>query len=326
MTSSEHNSYDLISFLWKNRKPLFVVGIIAFLSSAIVSLLIEEKFESTVTLYPTKTSSVTFNENITEDQSVSKFGEDEEAEQMLQILESSSIREKIITKYNLMIHYDIDLDSKYLNTALTKTYTENINFKRNNNGAVLISVLDKSPDTAALIANDIASLFDSIKNSMIHERAKTDFIIKKQKLNKIKGQMQSLRDTMTSLSSMGVVIDDAYRALTEGYVNAKDPEMKKSFKTKMNMTEKYGSILKSFQIKAGFLSKRLANMETTYEQAESDANSYLSHKFVVEKAYPAEKKAYPIRWLIVVLSTFSSLLLGISGLLIKNKIDLLKST
>ncbi|MDA9809315.1 Wzz/FepE/Etk N-terminal domain-containing protein [Flavobacteriales bacterium] len=325
MTSSEHNSYDLISFLWKNRKPLFVVGIIAFLSSAIVSLLIEEKFESTVTLYPTKTSSVTFNENITEDQSVSKFGEDEEAEQMLQILESSSIREKIITKYNLMIHYDIDLDSKYLNTALTKTYTENINFKRNNNGAVLISVLDKSPDTAALIANDITSLFDSIKNSMIHERAKTDFIIKKQKLNKIKGQMQSLRDTMTSLSSMGVVIDDAYRALTEGYVNAKDPEMKKSFKTKMNMTEKYGSILKSFQIKAGFLSKRLANMETTYEQAESDANSYLSHKFVVEKAYPAEKKAYPIRWLIVVLSTFSSLLLGISGLLIKNKIDLLKS-
>jgi tyrosine-protein kinase Etk/Wzc len=325
MTSSEHNSYDLISFLWKNRKPLFVVGIIAFLSSAIVSLLIEEKFESTVTLYPTKTSSVTFNENITEDQSVSKYGEDEEAEQMLQILESSSIREKIITKYNLMIHYDIDLDSKYLNTALTKTYTENINFKRNNNGAVLISVLDKSPDTAALIANDIASLFDSIKNSMIHERAKTDFVIKKQKLNKIKGQMQSLRDTMTSLSSMGVVIDDAYRALTEGYVNAKDPEMKKSFKTKMNMTEKYGSILKSFQIKAGFLSKRLANMETTYEQAESDANSYLSHKFVVEKAYPAEKKAYPIRWLIVVLSTFSSLLLGISGLLIKNKIDLLKS-
>jgi uncharacterized protein involved in exopolysaccharide biosynthesis len=325
MTSSEHNSYDLISFLWKNRKPLIVVGIIAFLSSAIVSLLIEEKFESTVTLYPTKTSSVTFNENITEDQSVSKFGEDEEAEQMLQILESSSIREKIITKYNLMTHYEIYLDAKYLNTALTKTYIENINFKRNNNGAVLINVLDKSPDTAALIANDIASLFDSIKNSMIHERAKTDFVIKKQKLNKIKGQMQSLRDTMTSLSSMGVVIDDAYRALTEGYVNAKDPEMKKSFKIKMNMTEKYGSVLKSFQIKAGFLSKRLANMETTYEQAESDANSYLSHKFVVEKAYPAEKKAYPIRWLIVVLSTFSSLLLGISGLLIKNKIDLLKS-
>ena len=67
--------------------PLIIVTIVSILTSATVSLLIEEKFESTVTLYPTKTSSVTFNNIITQDQSVSKFGEDEEAEQMLQILE-----------------------------------------------------------------------------------------------------------------------------------------------------------------------------------------------------------------------------------------------
>ena len=321
MTSSEHNSFDLISFLWLKKTTLISIGILAAISSAIVSLIIEEKFESTVTLYPTKTSSVTFNQNITEDQSISKFGEDQEAEQMLQILESSSIRSRIINKYDLISHYEIDLSSEYVNTDLTKTYLKNISFKRNNNGAVLINVLDKNPDTAALIANDIASLFDSIKNAMIHERALTDFKIKKQKLNKIKAEVQSLRDTMTSLSSMGVVTDDAYRALTEGYVNAKDAKMKESFRLKMNMTEKYVSVLKSFHIKAGFLSKRLANMETSYEQAESDANSYLSHKFIVEKAYPAEKKAYPIRWLIVVLSTFSALLFGVTGILIKNRID-----
>ena len=71
MTATENESYDLISFLWKNKKPLIIIGIIAFISSSIVSLIIEEKFESTVTLYPAKTSSVTFSEIITEDQSVS---------------------------------------------------------------------------------------------------------------------------------------------------------------------------------------------------------------------------------------------------------------
>ena len=324
MNSSENQSYDLISFLWKNKNPLITVGIVALVASSIVSLLMDEKFESTVTLYPAKTSSVTFNEVITEDQSVSKFGENEEAEQMLQILESSSIRSKIIDKFNLLKHYEIDLESKYINTDLTKTYLENINFKRNNNGAVLITVLDKSPDTAALIANEIASLFDNTKNAMIHERALTDFKIKKEKLDKIIAQMQNLRDTMSKLSSLGVVTNDAYRALTEGYVNSKDSEIKKSFKTKMTMTEKYGSLLKSFQVKVEFLSERLATMETSYEQAESDATSYLSHKFIVEKAYPAEKKAYPIRWLIVVLSTLSSVLLAIVGILVKNQIELLK--
>jgi uncharacterized protein involved in exopolysaccharide biosynthesis len=324
MNSSKNQSYDLISFLWKNKNLLITIGTVALVSSSLVSLLMDEKFESTVTIYPAKTSSVTFNEVITEDQSISKFGENEEAEQMLQILESSSIRNKIINKFNLLKHYEIDLESKYINTDLTKTYLENINFKRNNNGAVLITVLDKSPDTAALIANDIALLFDNTKNAIIHERALTDFKIKKEKLDKITAQMQTLRDTMSKLSSLGVVTNDAYRALTEGYVNSKDSEIKKSFKTKMKMTEKYGSLLKSFQIKVEFLSERLATMETSYEQAESDATSYMSHKFIVEKAYPAEKKAYPIRWLIVVLSTFSSILLAIVGILVKNQIELLK--
>tara|TARA_B100001093_G_scaffold238654_1_gene228619 strand:- start:121 stop:1098 length:978 start_codon:yes stop_codon:yes gene_type:complete len=325
MNSSINQSFDLISFLWAKKKSILIISFIAIVVSAIVSLLIEEKFESTVTLYPAKTSSVTFSEVTSEDQSVSKFGEEEEAEQMLQILESSSIRNKIIGKYNLLNHYEIDNESKYTNTELNLTYYENINFKRNNNGAVLITVRDKSPDTAALIANDIAALFDSSKNAMIHERAMTDFKIKEEKLNKLKKDMQILRDTMSSLSSIGVVTDDAYQALTQAYIDAKDKPTKESFKKKIQMTEKYGAILKSFQVKVEFLSERLATMETSYEQAESDANSYLSHKFIVEKAFAAEKKAYPIRWLIVAMSTISAILLTIVGLLFRKKIMQLNS-
>ena len=325
MNSSINQSFDLVSFLWNKKKLLIVIGVIAFIISALVSLLIEEKFESTVTLYPAKTSSVTFNEVITEDQSVSKFGEEDEAEQMLQILESSSIRNRIISKYNLVQHYDIDIEGEYVNTSLNLTYSENINFRRNNNGAVLITVRDKSPDTAALIANDIAMLFDSSKNAMIHERAITDFEIKQVKLEKLKNEMRQLRDTMSSLSSLGVVTNDAYQALTEAYVNSKNNTVKQSFKEKMEMTEKYGSVLKSFQVKVEFLSERLATMEPSYEQAESDAKSYLSHKFIVEKAYPAEKKAYPVRWLIVVMSTIAALMTAIIGLLFKEKITHLNS-
>ena len=160
---------------------------------------------------------------------------------------------------------------------------------------------------------------------MIHERAITDFEIKQVKLEKLKNEMQQLTDTMSSLSSIGVVTNDAYQALTEAYVNSKNNAVKQSFKEKMEMTEKYGSVLKSFQVKVEFLSERLATMETSYEQAESDAKSYLSHKFIVEKAYPAEKKAYPVRWLIVVMSTIAALMTTIIGLLFKEKITHLSS-
>jgi uncharacterized protein involved in exopolysaccharide biosynthesis len=287
--------------------------------------MIEEKFESTAALYPTKTSSVSISRNISEDQSISKFGEDEEAEQMLQILESSSVRIKVTEKFNLLEHYDIDLNSKFKNTKLKEEYLENINFKRNNNGAVLITVLDKNPDTAALIANEITSLFDKIKNDMIHERAREDFIIKKNKLKKITSQIQDLKDTLSKLSLLGVVRNDSYRALTEGFVNAKDSKIKKSFKEKMDMTEKYGSVLMSLQIKFQLFSERHHTLEISYEQALTNVNSNISHKFIVEKAYPSEKKAYPIRWLIVIMSTFSSILFAIAVILTNNKIALLKN-
>tara|TARA_B110000971_G_scaffold178773_1_gene184793 strand:- start:205 stop:1068 length:864 start_codon:yes stop_codon:yes gene_type:complete len=287
--------------------------------------MIEEKFESTAALYPTKTSSVSISRNISEDQSISKFGEDEEAEQMLQILESSSVRIKVTEKFNLLKHYDIDLNSKFKNTKLKEEYLENINFKRNNNGAVLITVLDKNPDTAALIANEITSLFDNIKNDMIHERAREDFIIKKNKLKKITSQIQDLKDTLSKLSLLGVVRNDSYRALTEGFVNAKDLKIKKSFKEKMDMTEKYGSVLMSLQIKFQLFSERHHTLEISYEQALTNVKSNISHKFIVEKAYPSEKKAYPIRWLIVIMSTFSSILFAIAVILTNNKIALLKN-
>ena len=325
MDSSQNQSYDLISFLWKNKMPLIIVGLISLLSSSIISFMIEEKFESTAALYPTKTSSVSISRNISEDQSISKFGEDEEAEQMLQILESSSVRIKVTEKFNLLEHYDIDLNSKFKNTKLKEEYLENINFKRNNNGAVLITVLDKNPDTAALIANEITSLFDNIKNDMIHERAREDFIIKKNKLKKITSQIQDLKDTLSKLSLLGVVRNDSYRALTEGFVNAKDSKIKKSFKEKMDMTEKYGSVLMSLQIKFQLFSERHHTLEISYEQALTNVNSNISHKFIVEKAYPSEKKAYPIRWLIVIMSTFSSILFAIAVILTNNKIALLKN-
>ena len=110
--SNEFDSIDLISFLWKSRKALIILGILAVVVSSIVSLMMQEKFLSTVTLFPAKSSSITFSEVITEDQSVTKFGEEEEAEQMLQILESALVREKIITRFDLMKHYDIDTAGK----------------------------------------------------------------------------------------------------------------------------------------------------------------------------------------------------------------------
>ena len=57
--------------------------------------------------------------------------------------------------------------------------------------------------------------------------------------------------------------------------------------------------------------KSLNEIKSKYEEAKVDAEESLSDKFVVNHAVPSEKKAYPIRWLIVVVSVIASQLLGI---------------
>mgnify|MGYP000905269290 CR=1 FL=1 len=53
-------------------------------------------------------------------------------------------------------------------------------------------------------------------------------------------------------------------------------------------------------------------------------SSTFSHKFTLEKASVSEKKAYPIRWLIVAVSTISAFLFAIILLLIFEKLKELK--
>ena len=108
-------------------------------------------------------------------------------------------------------------------------------------------------------------------------------------------------DTMSKLTSSweSLATDRSISRFNLSHELRKGQETRTRYEKKLEMTEKYGSVLQSFQVRAEFLSERMATMETSYEQSESDALSNISHKFVVELASPAEKKAYPIRWLIV---------------------------
>ena len=52
-----------------------------------------------------------------------------------------------------------------------------------------------------------------------------------------------------------------------------------------------------------------------------DSEYDLTNKFVINKAYPADKKSYPIRWLVVLVFTFSIFIVAI---FILRSIELLK--
>jgi len=323
--TQNNNAEDLIQFIWDKRKVLITITLLATIAAVIYSLVIEEKFKSVVTLYPAMSNTVAFTDEVHAEQSAAQFGEEEQAEQMIQILSSEDVRGRIINKYKLMEHYDIDAASGLANTSLMKIYNSNISFSRTRFGSVLIQVLDKDPKMAANIANDISKFIDTAKNRMINKRSQEALYVAEKERNKLIAEIQIITDSLTSLNRIGVVDKETRPTLITALANAKDGGTRKIIKQKINATDKFGSIYANYENKLEWMNIRLSTKEAVYEQIKSDATSIFSHKFVVERAYPSEKKAYPVRWLIVAVSAISTFLFAIVLLLILQKVNQLRN-
>lgn len=319
-------SFDIIVFLYKKKLPLIIVGALAVIASAIFSspFFITPKFKSTVVMFPAATNSISkvlisYNSGSKDD--IMGFGSEEQTEQLLQILTSNKIRSRIIKKYDLMRHYDIDTASKYKYTTLFREYESNIKCRRTEFMAVEIVVLDKDPQMAADIANDIANLLDSVKNEMQRQRAVEGLQIAEKDYSRIKEEVNKMVDSLKSLGKKGIndyvsqaeVLNQQYAiALRTGA----SPAAIKALKAQLDTLSKYGGAYLFLSDELKYKTEQVAQLKAKYDEAKVDAESFISQKFIIDNAYKAEKKAYPTRWLIVVITTFSALLLTIIVLII----------
>lgn len=323
----DFNSLNVLFFIYKWRKQLTIVAASAFIISCIVALTIQEKYKSTVILFPATTNSISkalLTESSTNKEDVLQFGEEEEAEQMLQILSSDEVRTRICEKYNLMAHYCIDPEDEYKRTKLYDNYFENISFKRTEYMSVKIEVMDQSPDTAALIANDIAALHDSTKTRIQRERAKEALrIVEREYFSKL-DEIRLMEDSLKVINSYGVFDYESQSEVTsEQYaiaISKGDQRAVKSLEEKLQVIGKYGSAYVSLRDNMYMQRKQLNLLKSKYDEAKVDAEQVLSQKFIVSNAYPAEKKSYPVRWLIVVVSTMASLLIAVITILLVENI------
>ncbi|MCB9360289.1 MAG: hypothetical protein H6587_02035 [Flavobacteriales bacterium] len=331
MITEEENSYQINkqSFfsqivLW--RKQLLIIALFTIICSSIVSFFIKDKYQSSVILYPTTTSSISkalISENYSGKDDILEFGDVEQAEQLIQILNSDEIRNRIIQKYDLLNHYGIDKDDEYPEANLNREYRDNISFKLTKYMAVEIKVLDYNSDTAAMIANDISMLLDTVKNRMRKEIAKEALKIVKNEYLYQNEYVIKLEDSLTSLRQLGVLdYESQAERITEqmsiAILQGKQSAVK-ALEDKLAILSKYGGAYVSIRDQLEYEKKQLTFIHAKYQSVKVDAENNLQHKFIVNKAVATEQPIYPIRWLIVLISTISVLLLSIFLILLFNK-------
>lgn len=331
--NNNFNASNLLVFLHKWRALYIGITILAVLLSSIFSApyFIPPEYKSQLVMFPTASNSISkalLNTRSNGQEDILEFGEDQQIEQMLQILSANTIRDSIISEFHLMQHYNISPRDPYRNTKLYDEYEDKVKFRKTENSAVKVVVYDQNAQIAADIANRIAALYDIVKNAMKKQRAQQGFAIVEKEYLQLKSEVAAKEDSLGVLRLMGVHDYESQseminRQLAMEIAKNKNSTAVKSLEAKLNLLATYGGAYVSLRDALLHDKKHLSELKLKYEEAKVDAEQNLPQKFVVSKAYKAERKSYPIRWLIVLMTTFGVLFLTTLCLIVMEQFSLI---
>ena len=314
------DSMDLAVYIWKRKIPLLIITFIAGIISIIASLMITPRFKSSVVLFPTIQASVSKSLLMVEYQwNFQAMGEEEQVETVLQVLKSDKIRDKIIDRFNLMEHYGISPDEAHPLYKLHSYYEANFNFKRTEYNSVVITVMDTDPRLAADMANEVTALVDTTIWDMKQARAQKAYEYLEIEFDSVKQIIAGLLDCIHSYNTKGVLnYDRQIERLIEAYgkaINDRNEAAKKDIEKEIYELGEYSSGFLKCWSQYTNENGRLNNVRTQMIQIRTEMDNHVPTVFILDKAYAADKKAYPKKAIIVVVSTLSAFILALLGFL-----------
>jgi len=292
------DSVNLLNIFLKYWKVLLLAGITVFIISAALSLLITPLFRSTVVLYPTTNVVETQTLFGIQNNATPLFGDETATEKVLQILKSDEIKNYLLSKYDLMKHYNISERAKYKYTLLDMRMKKYIVSRKTQYNSVELSVLDKDPVLAATMANDIAVRIDTVFNKIVMDAGRKAFAAINNSYSDQLARVKSLEDSLHIVMGKG--------SLSAVPVNLKAGSVNSSWAAAAGMyNPEFLRLINMFESE----NENLSEIRSRLTEAKMLAEQILPYTHIINKANVSEKKALPKRSVIVIASTFSVLLL-----------------
>jgi hypothetical protein len=232
---------------------------------------------------------------------------------MLQVMESQEIVDSIVKKFDLMNHYEIDKNYKYAKTALLGEYHDRISISKTPYDAVKIKVLDKDPELAYNIVNEIINQYD-IKFAEIHKSKKYENarMFEKQLAKKYEF-IDSLKRELAKISNDGDMLNYLYLSKGNSIAYFSDG----------NDNKKNGNIATAIALVELIATETAdyTDVRHFYEEELRQAEGDMTYSNVISRPFIADKKTYPVRWIIVALSGIGAFLLSILVVAAVEKIE-----
>lgn len=294
----ERQNFDfstIVTIIRKNIK-VFIVVIIASAALAVIfssNTFLKPRFKSVAVVYPIN---------------IRPYSDESETEQLLQMFQAGSVRDSIIEKFNLYERYNIGKGGPASKYYMHLEYNDRVVSSKTSYESVVLEVFDESPDTAKLMADEILIQLNDKIRTFYNKRGLGRSNAFEKQMEYQAFRIDSLQQKIQKLAQEKGLVDyeGQTRELMKGYIDAyassPNSERTKEMRKWLEDLQSSGSSFQAMQelsTEAAFQYGKLTEKFLDWRAIGYEDVSYLD--VVVSPDVP-DKKAWPVRWLILLLA------------------------
>lgn len=302
---NEFNTRQIIDILKLRWKKLSIVAAIAIIISAFISspMVLKPKYKSKAVLYPT---------NLT------AFSSESGTEQLLQFLNSEEIKQNLIKRFDLFKHYGLDSAEEKAFAKFDNMYQSNVKSSATLYQSIEIEVIDESPKFAQQLAYGLISEADKLVENLKKEKVReyissysNQLRIKKSEIDSLEAKLKHMRMTY-GLLDFKIQAKAISKRMGKGALSEEDKNLLVGLK-------EHGGDYILLQEQLGTETGIYKEMKIQHNKNLLDLNGHISYSTIVSKPNLPDQKCSPLRTVIVLVFTLSSLLLASVIILINHK-------
>jgi LPS O-antigen subunit length determinant protein (WzzB/FepE family) len=292
---------NLVDLILKWKVHLLIIAILAGIIGVVFSssTFIKPKFKSFAVVYP---------------DNLGEYSEESSTEQMLELLNSGDIRDILIKQFKLDEHYKVDPSYKYYLTTMHAKYADNFSFRKTENEAVKIEVLDTDPQMACDLVTGVIKAYHKKVRTIHNAKYQEELDVRARELKREQAYLDSLVNRMSELGEeYGLVditsqVEGMFTDVSAGkFYNAEGIATNRAIKN----LGKHGPEFKKISEMMQPMLARYAQILTDYNNAYRELNKEITYSNIVTHPFVADKKFWPKRSVIVLMSVFLTLIMAL---------------
>lgn len=291
---------SMAALVLRHWRLFAAVAVLAAVASTVLSGpgFIKPRYRSRAVVYPVNLNS---------------YSIETQSDQLMQLLESNSIRDSLITRFGLAAHYTVDTAWRGGRAALYNLYNERVSIQKTRYESVELEVTDEDPALARAMVLEVLAQADLLARRLQrHTSAELLGVVQlglrnaKQRMDTIEGRLDLLRRTQ-GLLDYGAQTKE----FSKGYVRAlaSGGRQPQEITAGLKALEDHGGEFLRLSLLNKALVKDYAKLQGQERQLALDTAKVLTYTNVVVRPDLPDKKVYPVRWLIVLASVVAALLL-----------------